>query len=169
MIDFIVLGLPRSGTTWLSVWLTTDRSLCLHDPFALGVPETWPRDARRFGISCTGAYLFPKWLARQECPVAIIERDSESCELSLARAGLPADSVPALRTRLDATDGRRFAFDALWNEDTARELWAFLLPQIPFDALRYAQLRQTQIQPHLGKWRFDPNTAQEMQRREEVA
>lgn len=168
-MDFIVLGLPRSATTWLSVWLTTDHSLCLHDPFALGVPETWPRDDRRFGISCTGAYLFPKWLRQFDCPIAIIERDAESCELSLRRAGLGSAAVAALRQRLDKTDGRRFHFDDLWSEDTARDLWHFLLPQIPFDALRYHQLRETQIQPHLGKWRFDPNTAQEMQRREEVA
>lgn len=165
MIDFIVLGLPRSATTWLSVWLTTEHSLCLHDPFAERLPEHWPRDARRFGISCTGAYLFPKWLAQHDCPVAVIERDAESCELSLTRAGLGHDTR-ALRDRLAAVDGRRFAFDDLWHEDRARELWAFLLPQIPFDALRYRQLREIQIQPHLGKWCFDPLIADTMQRRE---
>lgn len=166
MIDFIVLGLPRSATTWLSVWLTTEQSLCLHDPFADRLPEHWQRDARRFGISCTGAYLFPHWLSQHDCPVVVIDRDAESCEASLARAGFAQPDTTALRHALAQVDARRFAFDDLWNETTAGELWAFLLPHVDFDALRYRQLREIQIQPHLGKWRFDPLIAEEMQRRE---
>jgi hypothetical protein len=165
VIDFIVLGLPRSATTWLSVWLTTERSLCLHDPFSTALPEEWHRDARRFGISCTGAYLFPKWLARHECPVAIIERDGETVDAALARLFGSADTS-ALRAALAQVDGRRFAFESLWHEDNARDLWAFLLPGVPFDAMRYRQMTQIQIQPHLGKWRFDPRIAHEMHRRE---
>jgi len=164
VIDFIVLGLPRSGTTWLANWLTTDRSLCLHDPFALGAPETWPRDARRFGISCTGAFLFPKWLAQQQCPVAIIERDPEACDRSLHRIGLGDTS--GLIDTLHEVDGRRWRFDDIWDEDKASELLAFLLPGMPFDALRYRMLRDIQIQPHMGKWRFDPSVFDEMKRRE---
>lgn len=159
MIDFLVLGLPRSATTWLSVWLTTERSLCLHEPFANGLPESWPRDARRFGISCTGAYLFPRWLAQHAGPVAVIERDPAACDRSLPGAA-------ALAPALASVDGRRFAFDALWCEDSARDLWAFLLPAVPFDALRYRQLREIQIQPHMGKWRADTSVITEMQRRE---
>jgi hypothetical protein len=59
----------------LANWLTTDRTLCLHDPFSRQLPEHWPRDHRRRGISCTGAYLLPGWLAQQRCPVFVIERD----------------------------------------------------------------------------------------------
>jgi hypothetical protein len=164
-MDFIVLGLPRSATTWLSVWLTTDRSLCLHDPFAAALPEDWPRDARRFGISCTGAYLFPKWLARQECPVAVITRDPGACDASLHRIGL-GGCIEPLHDALATVDGRRWRFTDLWNEEKARALWAFLLPGIAFDATRYRQLRDIQIQPHMGKWRFDPAIYNEMKRRE---
>jgi hypothetical protein len=164
VIDFAVLGLPRSATTWLSVWLTTDRSLCLHDPFSVTLPEHWPRDERRFGISCTGAYLFPKWLARQQCPVAIIERTPEACDRSLHAIGMGDTSI--LQNPLRDTEGRRWRFDGIWQEEKAHDLWAFLLPGIPFDALRYRQLRDIQIQPHMGKWRFDQSVALEMKRRE---
>lgn len=163
-MDFIVLGLPRSGTTWLANWLTTDKSLCLHDPFALGVPETWPRDDRRLGVSCTGAYLFPNWLAEQDCPTAIIIRDPEACDASLQVLGL--GTTHPFRESFRGTNGRRFSFDAIWIEDEARELWDFLLPRVPFDALRYRQLKDMQIQPHMGKWRFDPSVFEAMQRRE---
>ena len=34
-----VFALPRSGTAWLANWLTTDRSLCLHDPSRCRCPS----------------------------------------------------------------------------------------------------------------------------------
>lgn len=164
MIDFIIIGLPRSGTTWLSNFFTTDRSLCLHDPFAWGAPETWPRDARRFGISCTGAFLFPRWLAQQCCPVAIIERDTEACDASLRRLGM--GSAQDLHAAIGNAEGRRFQFDALWQEETARELWDFLLPGLAFDAIRFRMLKEIQVQPHMGKWRAAEGVFEEMTRRE---
>lgn len=147
MIDFIVLGLPRSGTTWLANWLTTDKSLCLHDPFAKSLPETWDAGSKRLGISCTGAYLMPGWLCMQDCPVAIIERNPEDCDASLAKLGM--GTTWPLRTAFKRADGRRWRFDDLWNEDTARELWAFLLPGLPFDAARYRLLKDMRVEPRM--------------------
>ena len=144
-VDFIVLGLPRSGTTWLANWLTTDRSLCLHDPFQRALPETWDAGGKRLGISCTGAYLLPGWLEAQSCPVAVIERDPEACDASLQRMGL--GSTWPLRRAFKRARGKRWRFDDIWNEKKARALWAFLLPGLPFDSARYRLLREMQIQP----------------------
>ena len=144
MIDFAVFALPRSGTAWLANWLTTDKSLCLHDPFAASMPEHWEANGR-FGIACTGSYLFPKWLATLDCPIAVIERDPGECAASLRAHDLP-DDVTALKRALDATDGRRWRFGDLWNEDKARDLWAFLLPGIAFDAQRYRLLRSLRVE-----------------------
>lgn len=155
-LDFIVLGLPRSATTWLANWLTTEHSLCLHDPFSFGMPAAWPIDHRKRGISCTAAYLMRGWLDHYECPTAIIERDPAACDASLDAMGLPG-TAPIYRLFHQA-EGRRFAFEALWHEDGARELWDFLLPHVPFDALRYRLLQEMQIQPHLGKWMPDLST-----------
>ncbi len=149
-VDFIVLGLPRSGTTWLANWLTTDTTLCLHDPFNVPLDQ-WPQDARRRGISCTGAYLLPEWLKRQQCPVAVIQRDVGACDASLAGIGYPA-TTPHMQAMLDEVEGRRFDFADVWDEDEARDVWAFLLPGVAFDAIRYRLLAQMQIQPHMGKW-----------------
>jgi hypothetical protein len=158
-VDFCVLGLPRSGTTWLANWLTTERSVCLHDPFRF-LPEQWPRDGRRFGVSCTGGYLMPKWLDRQECPIAVIERDPADCDASLARMGL--GKVGVLAPELARVDGRRWRFADLWNEDRAHDLWAFLLPGVPFDALRYRLLRDMQVQPHPRTWQPDAQVLREL-------
>ena len=32
MLDFMVVGLPRSGTAWLANWFTTERAMCWHEP-----------------------------------------------------------------------------------------------------------------------------------------
>lgn len=162
MIDFAVIGLPRSSTTWLANWLTTDNSLCLHDPFATALPEQWDAGGKRLGISCTGAYLMPDWLNAQDCPIAVIVRDPADCDASLARLGLPATD-DRMRGLFAKARGRRWSFDDIWNESKARELWAFLLPGIPFDAQRYRLLSAMQVQPHVAKFRVDFHVLQQLQ------
>lgn len=151
MMDFIILGLPRSGTTWIANWLTTDKTLCLHDPFEIGSASTWPRDHRLFGISCTASYLLPGWLNRHDCKVAIIERDPDACHASIQRIGFDKDDkrMQTLKRSLDAVEGRRFPFDDIWSESKARELMAYLMPGITFDAIRYNQLKRMQVQPYM--------------------
>lgn len=162
MFDFIVIGLPRSGTTWLANWLTTDHSLCLHDPFSMGWPDTWPRDGRRFGISCTGAYLMPEFMAGQSCPVAIIDRPAAECEASLTELGFPTGIIQELEEALGEAAGSRFKYASIWDEAGAKELWDFLIPDRGFDVLRYRLLAGMQIQPHMGKWRPDSDVISEV-------
>ena len=166
-LSFIVAGLPRSGTTWVSNWLTAGDVLCLHDPFELGLPEDWPRDHRRLGISCTGAVLFPRWVAAQGCPVAVIERPKAARDASLSRLGL--HGILALELLLDSLPGRRFAFDQLWREDGARALQEFLLPGVPFDAIRYRELVRANAQPEPSQIFVDASVCPEMLRRELAA
>lgn len=160
-VDFIVIGLPRSGTTWLANWLTTDTTICLHDPFSGALPEEWRGHGKRLGISCTGAYLMPSWLSAQNCSVAVIERDPGEVDASLTRMGLPAIS-PRARCLFATAKGRRWRYQDIWNEARAREIWTFLLPDIAFDAQRYRLLSQMQIQPHMGKWKPSARVAREL-------
>jgi hypothetical protein len=132
--DFIVLGLPRSGTAWLSVWLD-----CHHDPQGWMLPEQI-----RGGMVCTGAHLLPSWLQAQRCPVAIIERDHRDCDVSLRRIGL-VETTARERELFAQVEGRRWRFADIWEEDKARELWAFLVSR-PFDADRYHRLKRMRIE-----------------------
>lgn len=161
-LDFIVIGLPRSGTTWIANWLTTDRSLCLHDPFAIAMPEAWERDRRKFGISCTLSYLLDGWLDRFDCPVAIIDRNTEACDASLQAMGFSDTKV--LQHAFSQAKGRVFSFDDLWLEPSARALWSYVLPGEPFDVLRYRQLVRTQVQPHPIHWTMNLTVLDEIQR-----
>lgn len=144
-LDFIVLGLPRSGTTWLANLLTTQQSLCLHDPFATRLPEQITGDGRRLGVSCTGMYLMSELLAQQHCPVAVIDRPVEACQASVEKLGL--GSIGPLKPALDRVKARRFAFDDLWDEYQARRLWIYLMPGIPWDGHRYRLLREMRVEP----------------------
>lgn len=145
MLDFIVLSLPRSGSAWISNWLTTDRTLCLHDPFATALPEHWQWDHRRRGISCTGAYLLPGWLRAQRCSVFVVERDRGVCDASLRALGLP-ETTDAMVAALAAVDAPRIPFADLWDEARAKQWWKRIVPGVAFDAIRYRQLRGMNVQ-----------------------
>ncbi len=155
-LDFIVIGMPRSGTSWLANLLTTDRSLCMHDPFAQAMPDQWERDTRKFGISCTLSFVVKGWLEQFDCPVAIIERDESARNASLLKMGLaPNPKDPVSGAAFANVKGLRFDFDALWDEGDALKLLEHLLPDIPFDSLRYRQLLRLQVQPHMQHWTAD--------------
>lgn len=147
----MVLGGPRSGTTWAANWLTTDTTLCLHDPLlefsrhqldSLTLPNNM-----RLGISCTSSLLYPDWVLGQKCPKVILYRDVEEINLSLSALGL---------VNLDeATHLRRIAalgdlvtivpYEHLFSP-TAAEVIANNLG-VPFNKARHNLLRQMRVEP----------------------
>lgn len=146
-LDFIVTALPRSGTTWAANWLTTDKSICLHD--ALGDYSTEELDARpnnlkRQGISCTAAWLKQEWIENHPGKVLILERDPDEVNQSLVEIGLP----PLKKQHIDwfkTVKGVRIPYTALF--DAPEELWTYLMPGMPFDEERHAELKKMNIQP----------------------
>lgn len=146
-MDFALIGLPRSGTTWAANWLTEGGALCLHDPLAEYTPaELLALDpGRPWGIACTGAWAFPELLAALTCPVVIVGRDLRAVAASLASAGLPP--LPeCLLPRFRAAKGTRVPFSDLWTEEGAANIWRTLRPGRPFDAARYRLLRGWRVE-----------------------
>ena len=149
MIDFMLIALPRSGTTWAANWLTEGNAVCLHDPLfeyhyeeldALEKPENG-----LLGVSCTGLYNFPKWLNAHPARKVILHRDLGEINPSLEALGLnPLEDSKGLRK----IHGFHKMYTDLFLHPA--EIYQYLLGK-PFDRkaeMRHAQLKHMNIQPN---------------------
>jgi hypothetical protein len=152
MLDFMVIGLPRSGTTWAANWLTTDRTLCLHDPLWTThyseLDQAVPSRAsgRLAGVSCSALWRWPDWVVRHPAKKLILHRDMAEIRRSLLAANLPAlaDDADEL---LASLPGKHAPWKDLFVADQAAQLWQWLTGGLPFDASRHAELVKLDIQP----------------------
>lgn len=165
-MDFILTGLPRSGTTWASVWLM-DGALCLHDPLVtMTLDELSAKNyRRRWGVADTGLWLYPDFLKAAGCPVVLLDRNIDAVNISLTSIGfapLPKEHV----TKFDLLDFPRFEnADMFEDEDVAYEMWSLLRPDKDFDAERWRVLREIRIEVDMPtelqkfKARWQPHSA----------
>lgn len=149
MINFMVLGGPRSGTTWAANWLTTNETVCLHDPLLEYRIETLQRltfPGRRFGISCTSATLYPAWVNAQRCPKVVLVRDVSDINRSLRELGL-VELIPARHeARLAAVKDAMFIdYELMFTVAGGRMISRHL--GVPFDPIRHDILMQMNVQP----------------------
>jgi hypothetical protein len=150
MVHFMVLGGPRSATTWAANWLNTDTTICLHDPLleytTTQLERMTFRGGKRFGISCTSSTLYPDWVNSQKCPKLVLVRDVQEINTSLRSLGL-VEMIPARHeARLAAIKNAMFVhYDKLFSLS-----WAAVIANhlgVPFDADRYDVLRQMRVEP----------------------
>lgn len=146
MIEFMVIGPPRSGTTWAANWLTTERTLCLHDPlWTMHYTEidNYPT-SRRLGVSCTGLLMFPEWLNRHPARKLVLHRPLEEVNASLDEIGLDL-ITDAIIGNLDRIEGMHVFWMDLFN--TPEKIHQYLLGE-PHDIERHQLLKQMEIQPN---------------------
>jgi hypothetical protein len=145
MIDFMLIAAPRSGTTWASNWLTTDTTLCIHDPL-------WEhhyselddiQSEKRVGIACTGMAYFLDWVNKHPARKVILHRDLEGINESLYNIGLP-DIEPFYLENLDKVEGLHVWWTDLF--ENPKVIYEYLL-QLPFDKERHKLLKDIEMQP----------------------
>lgn len=141
MIEFMLLAAPRSGTAWAANWLTTDRSLCLHDPLnRWTVPELDRRASpRMLGIACTASALLANTRDHSARKV-ILHRDQQEIRESMARLQIRGDYD---FKALDRIKGMHCDWQQLFTDPAP--IYEFLL-QRPFDEERHAELKGMNIQ-----------------------
>lgn len=155
----MVLGGPRSATTWTANWLTTDNTFCLHDPlleYRLRQLDVMTIPGKEIGIACTSTILFPEGFLKHPARKIILYREPEEVNRSLEALGLPKLDVPAHNGRIHGAVKagiELWHWDAVFDKYAAREIWKHLLPHIPFDEYRHDLLTQFNVQPH---WRRLP-------------
>lgn len=158
----MVIAAPRSGTTWTSNWLTTDTTLCLHDPL-------WTRhyseldaiqSSKTLGIACTGIALFPDWLNQHPARKVILHRPLDEVDASLAAIGLPPCGR-AWQGVLELVVGWHMDWRDLWRNPA--DVFHFLTHK-SFDAERFELLRQMRVQPDFEHVDINPVHTQRMVR-----
>lgn len=167
-IQFMLLSAPRSASTWASAWLTTDTSLCLHDPLwqhHYSDLDAIPSAHKRIGIACTGIALFPEFVNSHPAKKIILHRDIAEVDASLERIGLTS-THGTWEGVLDRIRGIHLPWTALF--DDPKHIYEYLLDR-PFDAARHALLREINMQPAFAKLSIDRSATQRLIRELESA
>lgn len=152
MIDFIIVGLPRCGTTWAANWLTTDQAHCFHDPLYTKHYSEWDSMAipgRLTGVSCTGIWRWPDWLNAHPARKIILHRDLAEINASLEQIGLPAVG-PADERQLASIIGMHVPFEDLFSIAGAEAIWDFATGGLPVNRERHEELRLIEMQPQFS-------------------
>jgi hypothetical protein len=166
-IQFMVIAAPRSATTWCSNWLTTDTTLCLHDPlwrWHYSEIDAVPC-SKVLGIACTGIALFPDWVNAHPARKVILHRPLDEVDASLERIGLSA-----LHGSWDGVLDRIRGVHLDWRDLFARPkyIYEYLLDR-PFDAERHEALREINMQPAFAKLSIDRSATSRLIRELEYA
>jgi len=152
MIDFMVIAAPRSGTTWAANWLSTDTTICVHDPL-LRVPrerlDEFSSPGKTLGIACTALYQFPEFVNAHPARKVIVHRDIREINDSLEELGVNPLEEDKVTTLLDSIAGVHVTTADLFNVDAAQHIYEYLLEK-PFDPERHYELVKMQIQPEFA-------------------
>jgi len=164
----MVIAAPRSGTAWVSNWLTTDRSLCLHDPLFKWHYNDWdrlPYQREKLGVACTGiAILNPAWANAYPCKKLIIHRPFAEINASLRLMGLP-ELGPEWDKALDRIEGFHVQWDQLMRPSPQAYTAYGSLLGLPYDPDRHTALAGLNVQRDMyqlsiNKDSFDKSTGE---------
>src|SRR5258706_6055144 len=158
--SFIITGMPKTGMPWLSVLLTTDKTVCYAEPLKdLQEPEDIDRlmDAKGYshvGIADTAMVFFPDVMERLLCPVVLITRPPGECAADLIAMGTSPEIAVAYVDRMHHACQRIqnkmnvmvVAAQQVRNRRIAQKLFWHCLPGIAFDEVRYMMLVQLVIE-----------------------
>lgn len=162
----MVIGAARSGTTWAANWLTTEHTLCLHDPlfsYRYDELDSIPHD-RPLGVSCTGLWAHPVFVNAHPARKLILHRDAGEINASLRRIGLPEcrDLTSELNGLWGGEKVYHCQWDQLFHEGSARLIWEHLTDSIPFDVVRWRALKEFEIGPRYQSLVIDTSKIKSM-------
>jgi hypothetical protein len=142
MIEFILVAAPRSATAWAANWLTTDTTLCLHEPLTRWRKEQLDTltSSKTLGIACTALALWPDFLNAHPARKVILHRDASQVRESMRRLGI-AGSYDF--TALKRIEGLHCDWRQLFSNP--EPIYTHLLGK-PFDAERHAELKSMNVQ-----------------------
>lgn len=160
---FIILGLPRSMTAWVSCFLTCGEVFCQHElaekmPIEDIIDEIRSPIFPVSGICDSGLLMYHEWL-KKEFPKAKfvwIDRPQEDAEFSFmlatgtsrAQMGITFESWKIERENFLSTNPEVFTFDELQTEDGARRLWNYCAPHHPLPPAHLRKMMSLKVTVH---------------------
>jgi hypothetical protein len=160
---FLITGLPRSRTAWLSVFMTTGTSMCYHDAVTkIGSIEELPKlfeseFYKHVGISDCSVGFFLEWILENIRPrTVIVDRDPAEVTNSMARLGFPRTNLaPLLHAQLLKFQKHPLVmwipFEALNRKRVIERMYWHLTPGEAFDEARYEHLAKMRIETDLKR------------------
>jgi hypothetical protein len=158
---YFIIALPRSRTAWLSAFLTTEDSDCLHDP--LGQCESLDDLERLFvesgapiiGCADTSSPIFFNAINERwpDSKYLFVFREPKDIAASLDRLEMPSAEVPMMQVRMNSAylsvrsrdNVRALPFEHLSQPAALEALWEFLIGT-PFDLARAERFNAMNIQ-----------------------
>ena len=163
MVEFMIIACPRSGTTWATNWLNTEKTRCYHDP----LNYTHYRDLdslptkKILGIADTTLPWFPDWLNEHPARKVILDRNLDEINESLAReCGMPP-IAPEMIRRLHRIEGLHVNWTELFINP--EPIWKHLV-DMPFDKERHETLVKMNVQNIHAKEPVDIKVATKIMR-----
>lgn len=163
---FLITGLPRTRTAWLSALFSTDKVLCWHEPInklgsAIAVQNMLDniKGYAHVGISDSSIAVEADFYINYffEHPVVIIERPKAEVIESLIRflgitrkeATKITDSIhEGLRYIKRVRDVMQVDFYSLDDSTVVRNIWEYVTIGLPFDDFRCEQFQNLMINQH---------------------
>jgi hypothetical protein len=140
----MIIALPRSRTTWLANFLTTEKTFCFHDPLAemYSYKEVLNLNTDRLtGIADTGIGWFDTSIF--DCRKLIIERPVSDVNKEMSSLlGQEIDLTP-LWANMQRIEALRVPFDQI--NERLEEIWTYCT-ELPYDALRAEYLINMNVQ-----------------------
>lgn len=152
MLDFMIIGLPRSGTTWAANLFTTDAVLCHHDPLYHTHYSEWDEKLKApvpVGVSCTGIWRWTDWLNKHPARKVLLHRDSVAIADSMRQIGLPELDLMDAQNKLESVMGLHVPYSDLFNPRECCKIWNYAVgDSVPFNERRYKLLVDIEMQPN---------------------
>lgn len=167
MIDFMIIGAPRSGTAWAANWLTNGADMCWHDPlFTIPLEELDTRivanPGGNVGIADTGIWRFPEYLANHKARKVILHRSIVKVNDSLERSGLPPISGPEVWSALYNLEGVHCNWDVLFAQPDFIYFNLFRRHMSDYEYRRHELLTKLNVQVDFEKVDPDPEVTRRL-------
>lgn len=152
-LQFIIVSLPRSGSTWAANLLSTDGLLVEHDPLYHTHYTEWEHDFD--AVACTGIWRAWEWLNAQPVPKLVLHRPLHEVEASLKALGVhPLVTKESVRM-LSLIEGHHMQWTDLFKYDRAQDAAEFVCPGHLIDRARHATLCKINMQPQWSNVNID--------------